>query len=96
MNSARCAVDRVLVAVRGQIDVVGEHDVDRIEAEALERELERAHHAVVGIVEALAARRRLEEGVRTRALVRLAELEQAADLGGDQEGVARLRRAEIR
>ena len=71
-----------------------EHDVDSVEAEALERKFERPHHAVVGVVEALAARRRFEEGALQRALLRLAEIEQPADLGRDQIGIARLRAQE--
>ena len=71
-----------------------EHDVDGVEAEALERKFERPHHAVVGVIEALAARRRFEECALQRALLRLADVEQPADLGRDQIGIARLRTQE--
>ena len=88
---AEMSLDGFVVSVRGQIDVVREDDVDRIKTEALEREFERTHDAVVGIVEALSARRRFEESVRARALVRFADVEETANLGGDEEGVARPR-----
>ena len=83
-------VDRILVAVRRDVDVVGEHNIDCVQTETLEGELERAHDTVIGIVEAFAARRRFEEGVGPRALLRRADVEEPADLGGNEKGVARL------
>jgi len=72
------------------VDVVGVDDVDTVEPQTFEREFQRAHHAVVGIVEHFAARGHVVEGVLPRALRRQAELHQTADLGRQQVGIARL------
>ena len=72
------------------VDIMAVDDVDAIEPKPLEREIERAHDAVVAVVENLAARRRLEEPGLEGAIFRPAELQQAPDFGRDQVGVARL------
>ena len=72
------------------VDVMTIDDVDAVEPQPLERELERAHHAVVTVIEAFPTRRRLEEPGLKRAFLGPAELQQPTDLGRDHKGVARL------
>ena len=71
-------------AMREDVHIVAEHDLDRVHAEPFERLLQRAHHAVIGIVEALAAGGHVEEFALARSLERIANLEYATHLGGEQ------------
>src|ERR1700722_16117148 len=81
-------------SVGEDIDIVAVNDIHVVETEALEREFERAHHTVVGIVEALPPRRGFKEHALTCTFRRLTQIEQPADLGGNQIGAARLRTQE--
>ena len=65
------------------VDVVDEDHIDRIDAKPLQRKLDRAHETVIAVVVDLAARWRVEELADAGALLRIADLEQAPDLGGE-------------
>ena len=77
-------------AVGENVEVVHEQNVDPVDAKPLQRGFEGAHHAVMAVVIDLAPRRRVEEFSDPRALVRRADLKQAADLGGEHIVVAGL------
>ena len=76
-------------------EIVPVEDVEAVDAEPLQRILDRAHDAVIAVVEDLAARRRIEEFPDPRALFRLAEAEPAADLGREHVGIALLAAQEM-
>ena len=69
--------------MREDVEIMGEEDVDPIQPEPLEGDFERAHDAVIGVVEDLLARRRLEELADPGALVGRAGAQQPADLRRD-------------
>jgi hypothetical protein len=72
--------------MRPDIDIVDQHDVDSVDAEAQRRLLERAHGAVIGIVEAQAVR---HAAAIARAVAAPGEgLGDAADLGRDHHVLA--------
>ena len=87
---ADARVGGVLAAMGENVDVMGVDDVDVIEAEPLERELERAHHAVIGIVEHLAARRRFEKRLRRAISPPAGTIAAGGRSWSNQIGVARL------
>jgi hypothetical protein len=66
--------------VREHVEIMREEDVHGIDAEPLERILERAHHTVIAVVIDLAARRRIVELADARALLGARQLEPASDL----------------
>src|SRR5207249_10644991 len=68
-------------AVIEDVDIMDEEDLDRIEAQPLQGEFERAHDAVISVIIDFAARGDIEELADAETLRRLADLEQPADLG---------------
>src|ERR1700722_3339094 len=59
-------------AMSEDVDVMDVDDVDMIEPEALQRKFQRAHDAVIGIVETFPARRRFKKGALARTVLRRA------------------------
>ena len=80
-------------AVGPDIDVVAQQHVDPVEPETAETGLERTHHPVIAVVVDEAPVRLDDELVRHRRFGP-AFLEQATDLGGEDETVAGLRAQE--
>lgn len=75
-------------AMGEDVDVMAERDIDAVKPQAFEREVQRAHDAVVGIVVAHLPRRDLEELADAVAQLRRTALQDPADLGRQHEVVA--------
>jgi hypothetical protein len=83
---------RFLLAMRPDVAIVDENDVEPVEPHAQERMLDRAHRAVIGIIEARRVRVSAGEARRHHVAARLGRLGErghdAANLGRDQDLVA--------